>query len=128
MTLILSCLKRSTGLAEAGGEASCNRFHGIHEIQGGGEVHRLGVRPTPSQVGADDLCLLDSLSDGWSGSVVVSAEDLLGEESEAGLIFGLEALVGDEATAEEGEDLYYSGLRRRHDDRLHTLGVYDGAC
>jgi hypothetical protein len=36
--------------------------------------------------------------------------------------------VGHEAAAGEGKNLYYSGLRRRHDDRLHTLGVYDGAC
>src|ERR687894_419030 len=64
MTLILSCLKRSLCVAETVGEAFGHLFHGVYEIHCGGEPHRPGVRPAPSQVSADDPCLVGSLSVG----------------------------------------------------------------
>jgi hypothetical protein len=101
MTLILSCLKRSLGFAGGLGEPSGHHFHGLNEIHRGGEAHRPGIGPAPSQVSADDPCLLGSLLVWWNGTVV-SGEDLFGEEGETSRVLGLEALVGNEAAP--GED------------------------
>jgi hypothetical protein len=123
MPLILSCAGFFTDLDGP----SCEPVRYAHEVRGLPQAHRLDVYLTPPEVSGDDPGLIRASPAGRDSSVVLAVQDLFGEEGEAGRVPRLEALVGDEASPGQGEDLDYPGFGRGGDNDLDALSANDGA-